>query len=80
METACGQKVEIGCTWGDGPDVCVNINYKPEELKRWTKGFFPLDFTGDEAILIGSLLIKCGTQAKEMDDSYRRYCEDHKND
>ena len=69
METVCGQKVEIGCTWGDGPDVCVNINYPPEKLKRWTKGFFPIDFTGDEAILIGNLLIKCGKQAKAMDDS-----------
>ncbi len=71
----CKMKISVSCTWGDGPDVCVNINYPLEGLKNWSKGFFPLDFTGDEAIKIGEALIKAGKEAKSWDESVMKYFE-----
>lgn len=75
MELKTGDIVDISCTWGDGPDVCVNIHHDPKKRKNYSEGFFPMDFTGDEAILIGRRLIKCGKQAKEMDYSVKQYFE-----
>lgn len=75
-------KIDISCTWGDGPDVCVNIYRNPESpsLNDYDNEFVPLDFTGDEAIKMGHMLIEAGRQAKKMDDLYRQDCEEHKND
>ncbi|KKN98988.1 hypothetical protein LCGC14_0142330 [marine sediment metagenome] len=63
-----GDEVSISCTWGEGPDVCVNVELDLEKMGNyWPKGFFPMDFTGDEAIMIGRKLIECGNRAKELD-------------
>lgn len=82
LVTHSKDEINVSCTWGDGPDVCVNIKYDPKQTRQNfnLNGFFPLDFTGDEAIRMGYLLIQAGQQAKRMDDSYRQYCEDHKDE
>lgn len=72
-----GDKVHLSCTWGDGPDVCVNIYRNPFEINNWPKGFIPIDLTGDEAIAIGCTLIQIGEQAKKIDCSYY-YCMKNK--
>jgi len=79
MDLNTGDTIDISCTWGDGPDVCVNIKRDIEKLRNWSKGFFPIDFTGDEAILIGQRLIECGKQAKEMDRCAAEYFENEGN-
>jgi len=73
MQLKTNEEIDVSCTWGDGPDVCVNIYYDHKKLDRWTKGFFPMDFTGDEAIEIGHKLIQAGEQAKELDRCYEDY-------
>lgn len=75
MKLRTNDTIDISCTWGDGPDVCVNIRRDPEKQKIWPKGFFPIDFTGDEAIVMGRKLIEAGEQAKKMDRFYRDYME-----
>ena len=75
MELKTGDIVKISCTWGDGPDVCVNIHHDSKKRKNWPEGFFPMDLTGDEAVLIGHRLIECGKQAKEMDRFAEQYFE-----
>ncbi len=78
MKLRTGDKIDISCTWGDGPDVCVNIRRDSIKCKGYSKGFFPLDLTGDEAIDIGQKLIIAGKQAKEIDDSLDEYYENEK--
>lgn len=73
MELRTGDKINLSCTWGDGPDVCVNIYHDPEKRAHWAKGFFPMDLTGDEAIEIGHKLIQAGEHAKELDRCYDDY-------
>ena len=67
MKIKTGDKIDISCTWGDGPDVCVNIYRDSVKCDGWRDGFFPLDFTRGEAIKIGQKLIEAGKQAKKMD-------------
>lgn len=66
---ATGDKFCSSCTWGDGPDVCVNIHFDHKRLAKnyMGEGFLPLDFTSDEAIEIGRALIQAGEQAKELE-------------
>lgn len=71
MQLKTDDKIDISCTWGEGPDVCVNIHRSPEKCSNWPVGFFPIDLTGDEAIEIGRKLIEAGTQAKEMDRQFK---------
>jgi len=78
MELTTGDKIDISCTWGDGPDVCVNIYYDYRRHKHLTKGFFPLDFTGEEAIVIGRKLIQAGQQAKRLDVSVEKYFDNER--
>lgn len=66
MQIVNGQKIDISCTWGEGPDVCVNIYDNHVFRKGYTKGFYPLDFTAEEAIQIGKSLIDAGEQAQRM--------------
>jgi len=76
MELKTGDKIDISCTWADGPDVCINIHHDPKLRKNWPEGFFPIDFTGDEAIAIGNTLIQYGKQAKQLDVVAQQYFED----
>lgn len=71
MKLTTGDKIDISCTWGDGPDVCVNIKHDPKKRICWPDGFFPIDLTADEANDIGKRLIEASKQAKEIDRSYR---------
>ncbi len=70
-----GHKVGVGCTWGDGPDVCINIKSPKATLKKYTDPLFvALALTGDEAITLGLHLIRCGQEALEFDRSYLNWC------
>ena len=66
---AGGNEISLSCTWGDGPDVAVNIHFDHEKLAKNFRGsgFLPLDLTGDEAIEIGHALIQAGVQANELE-------------
>ncbi len=63
-----GNEISLSCTWGDGPDVAVNIHFDHEKLAKNFRGsgFLPLDLTSDEAVEIGRALIQAGEQAKEL--------------
>lgn len=78
MELRTNDKIDISCTWGDGPDVCVNVHFDPKKRACWRDGFFPMDFTGDEAIEAGERLIEAGKQAKEHDRFYDDYIKGEK--
>jgi len=82
LKTRTGDDISISCTWGDGPDVCVNIKYDPKLTRTHfnLNGFFPLDLTGDEAISVGNQLIISGNHAKSLDKSYQEYLERQAND
>ncbi len=64
-----GDEISLSCTWGDGPDVAVNIHFDHDRLARSYRGegFLPLDLTSDEAIEIGRAMIQAGEQAKELE-------------
>lgn len=78
MKLKTGDQIDVSCTWGDGPDVCVNIHRDSVKCNGYLKGIFPLDFTGDEAIEIGKKLIVAGKQAKEIDNSVDEYFKNKK--
>jgi hypothetical protein len=74
---ATGDEIGLSCTWGDGPDVCVNIQFDPKKRANYKgEGFFPIDFTGDEAIEIGLALMQAGQQAKALDKAYMEYFDE----
>ncbi len=79
IQLKTGDRINLSCTWGDGPDVCVNIYRDSVKVKGWKDGIFPLDFTGDEAIEMGQKLIQAGERAKEMDLIYADYMEKEEN-
>ncbi len=64
-----GDEISLSCTWGDGPDVAVNIHFDHERLARNYRGqgFLPLNLTSDEATEIGLALLQAGAQAKELE-------------
>ena len=69
MKLTAGDEISLSCTWGDGPDVAVNIKFDQDRLARSYRGegFLALDLTGEEAIEIGHALIQAGVQANELE-------------
>ncbi len=77
------------CTWGDGPDVLVDLNnttvvlYEdpwsdPPPRGKWahgcvSKGSF--DLTAEEAKALAAELISAAEQAEHLDKSYTDHCE-----
>lgn len=55
-------KIDVFCAWGDGPDVGINISNA-----RTLKDLIALDFTADEALALASELIRCATEAQQME-------------
>jgi hypothetical protein len=65
-----GAEVTVFCSWGDGPDVGLNIRYQPKQGEATTE-FRSLDFlNGKQAIEFAKALIECGLQAIDMDKGY----------
>ncbi len=48
-----GAEVNVFCSWGEGPDVGLNIVRSDDSLKTWPPKFLPIDMTAEEAIQIG---------------------------
>lgn len=67
MQLKTGDKVSVSCTWGEGPDVWVNIYRDSVKVKGWKDGIFPMNFTSEEAIQMGQMLIQAGKRAKELE-------------
>lgn len=56
-------KIDVFCAWGDGPDVGINIS----NARVLGDGTVALDFTADEALTLASDLIRCATEAQQME-------------
>jgi len=80
--------MEASCTWGDGPDVLVEVKgtnivlyHDPIGKDRWTHGIISegsFDMTADEALRFADKLIFAARQAKEIDQSVADYFEKEK--
>ncbi len=77
MENTCGFdvggrgdiNVNINCTFGEGPDVALDITAPIDRLENThSRGFIPIDLTFDEAIAIGSALIEAASDAKRLSE------------
>lgn len=73
--------IKAVCTWGDGPDVMVDLNgtrlilYEKPFLGKWEHGIVSkgsLDLTVVEAEAFGQQLLNAAKQAKDL---YREYSE-----
>lgn len=79
------------CTWGDGPDVLVDLDnttialYEapwsdPPPRGRWAHGCISkgsFDLTSEEAEKLGYELIAAAEQSKELDKSFSEHCTEH---
>lgn len=77
------------CTWGDGPDVLVDLNnttvalYEapwsdPPPRGRWAHGCISegsFDLTAEEAKALAAELINAAEQADHLTKSYKDHCE-----
>lgn len=71
------------CTWGEGPDVMVNLNgtmlilYEdPTDKDRWTHGSISegaFDLTADEAEELANALLASAKAARDLNKSYNEY-------
>lgn len=73
------ERIDIECTWGDGPDVLMNIHRSKEHVQYWKAGFVPLDLTADQAIRMGHNLIDRGLRALELEQIAQEYMEKEDN-
>jgi len=73
--TNYGVKIAVACTWGDGPDVLINVHDHRVSTKGFTPGFYGMDLTGDQAIQMGEALIAAGKKAHDWDKTLAAYYE-----
>lgn len=78
------------CTWGDGPDVLVDLNgtgvilYEDPKHHKPPRGDFKhgyitegsFDLTAEEAEILSNELKTAAAAARSLDKSYREYMED----
>lgn len=61
-------KISPTCTWGDGPDVCINLTRTDRERSAYTDpNFWAIDLTALEAVDLAANLVRCAMQAMQMD-------------
>ncbi len=75
------------CTWGDGPDVLVDLDgtefllyEEPRDLSRGAFGVVAYGsacFTAKEARQLAAELIVAADYAEEMEKSAEEYCREH---
>jgi len=59
--------VQVNCTFGEGPDVALDITAPLDRLEgNHPRGFIPIDLSSDEAIALGQLLIESGKEAQRL--------------
>lgn len=59
------KNLEIGCGWGFGPDVAINVYHDGLLV--------PVDLTADEADLVARALMLAAAEARRLD----KLCEEH---
>lgn len=68
--------IDIACTWGEGADVSVILQFNPEVLIQYIQegkqAFLPLDLTANEAMEIGLRFSQAGAKAKRATEAYHR--------
>jgi len=84
FKTYDGVEWSAGCTWGDGPDVAINIKV-PEKYatiiqnQLKTRDIF-LDLTAEEAQKLGHALVSAGDKAAEIEEGYYGYLKAEQED
>ncbi len=59
-------KIEPNCTWGDGPDVAINLTRTEKEGSAFTDpNFWAIDLTAAEARELAAKLFLCAYQADQ---------------
>lgn len=68
--------IEVGCAYGFGPDVAVNIQRDPRSVAAYPDPLFvPLDFTAAEARALAARLIAAAEEVESWDREVAAYFE-----
>lgn len=73
------EEISTSCTWGDGPDVAMNIKRSQKHIDTWGPKFVPLDLTAQQAITLGNQLIMGGRQAMSLEKLATEHDEEKEN-
>jgi alkanesulfonate monooxygenase SsuD/methylene tetrahydromethanopterin reductase-like flavin-dependent oxidoreductase (luciferase family) len=68
-------KVDVFCSWGDGPDVGINIERSEQEVAGWKDPHLHcyLDFTAAEARAFAAKMIAYADEADWFQSGYEAY-------
>lgn len=69
-------KIDVNCTWGDGPDVAMNLHPSKEEqegMKIFSDDLIPVDFTVEEARKLANKLLISAMQAELLEQAASSY-------
>lgn len=68
-------RIDVFCSWGDGPDVGINLKRSEEEAKRYrnSQNLFFVDLTAKEARNMAAKLVAAAESAERMDRQATEY-------
>lgn len=72
-------EIKIACTWGDGPDVAMNLHPSEadqEGMMMFGDDLIPVDLTADEAMALAGELLVAARQAKELEELAATYADE----
>lgn len=65
-------RIHVDCTWGDGPDVAMNLHPSEEEqkgIKMFSDDLIPIDLTVEEARELAGKLLMSAMQADLLEQA-----------
>lgn len=57
-------QIDISCTAGEGPDICVNIHCDKKIVDQFMGNIYPIDFTIEEARKMAAALLYAANNAE----------------
>lgn len=57
-------QIDISCTAGEGPDVCVNVHCDKKIVNRFMGNIYPIDLTVEEARKMAAVLTHMADSAE----------------